>query len=58
MTNRWTPIAVVLAFGLIVAGLQWLKQAPPEVAPEPPAADTGMSEAEREAFMRIIGYVQ
>jgi len=56
--KSWIPIAVVLAFGLIVFGLRWLGETPDEPAPEAPAADTGMDAAEREAFMRTIGYVQ
>jgi hypothetical protein len=35
----------------------WI-QPDPEPELQPPAADTGMAEAEREAFMRTIGYVQ
>ena len=58
MRKSWTPIAVIVAFGLIVLGLRWLGETPPEPEPEPATADTGMNEAEREAFMRTIGYVQ
>ena len=56
--KRLTPIAVIAVFGLIVFGMRWLSEPPPEPPSEEPASDTGMSETEREAFMRTIGYVQ
>ncbi len=56
--KNWTPIAGILALGLMVLGRLMLTEEPPGPPVEPPAADTGMSEAEREAFMRTIGYVQ
>jgi len=58
VSNRWTPIAAILAFGLIILGLRLLAEDAPEPVAEEPAGDTGMNAAEREAFMRTIGYVQ
>jgi hypothetical protein len=58
VSNKKTPFIVLIAFGLIVLGLRMLEEEPPKPPPTEPAADTGMSTAEREAFMRAIGYVQ
>lgn len=58
MQQARAPIAVLFCFGLIVLGLRVWIQPDPEPELQPPAADTGMAEAEREAFMRTIGYVQ
>jgi len=58
VSSRRTTIAAVIVFGLIILGLQLLDEEAPEPVAEEPKGDTGMSIAEREAFMRTIGYVQ
>ena len=58
MRKSLTPIAVIVVFGLIIIGMRFLRETPEEIVAAPPASDTGMSEAQREAFMRTIGYVQ